>query len=346
MAYTLGKLAERVRAELRGPGDLRITGAATLVDAGPEQIAFLANAKYRDALKTTRAGAVILSPADAADWDRPALVHDNPYLCFARVAACFSPESTCVAGVHASAVVEESAAIDPTASIGAGCFIGARARIGAGVRIGTNCTVEADVIIGDDSELRPNVVLCTGVQIGRSCLLHPGVVVGADGFGQARDGVRWEKVPQLGSVRIGDRVEIGANTTVDRGALGDTVIEDGVKLDNQIQVAHNVRIGANTAIAGCTAIAGSSVVGQRCMIAGGVGIAGHLAIADDVTVLAMTLVTRSIQKKGVYSGSHPMEDIRSWRKNNARLRQLDELVRRVKQLEQQAGKESKDKGKE
>lgn len=346
MKYTLGQLATLAGAELRGSSDLAITGVATLADAGPGQIAFLANARYREALKSTQASAVILATEDAAGWDGPALITDNPYLCYARVATCFAPEEALSPGIHARATVESGAEIADSASVGAGCFIGARARIGAGVRIGPNCTVEADVMVGDNTRLHPNVVLCRRVTIGRNCLLHPGVVVGADGFGQARDGARWEKVPQLGSVHIGDDVEIGANTTVDRGALGDTIIEDGVKLDNQIQVAHNVRIGANTAIAGCTAIAGSSVIGQRCMIAGGVGIAGHLSITDDVTILAMTLVTRSINEKGVYSGSHPMEDVRSWRKNNARLRQLDELARRVKHLERQLGKESSDKGKE
>lgn len=329
-------------AQLRGPSELLVSGVATLAAATAGDISFLSNPKYREQLKGSRAGAVILSVADAAEWNGPALITANPYLAYAKVAACFAPGDDPSRGTHASACVDASAQVDPTAHIAAGASIGAGARIGSGASIGPNCTIETGAIVGDATVLSANVVLCRDVVIGARCLLHPGVVIGADGFGQARDGERWEKVPQLGSVRIGDDVEIGANTTIDRGALGDTVIDDGVKLDNQIQVAHNVHIGAHTAIAGCTAIAGSTRIGRRCMIAGGVGIAGHLEIADDVTVLAMTLVTNSIRDKGVYAGSHPLQDVRSWRRNSARLRQLDELARRVQRLEKRLGKDDDD----
>lgn len=334
MAMTLGELAERIGARLRGDASLSVTGVATLASAGEGQVSFLANAKYHEALKSTGASAVILSEADAAAWEGNALVSANPYLAFAKASACFLRDGGWEAGVHASAVVHETATVDRSASVGAGCVIGENAVVGANVRIGPNCTVERDVSIGPDTRIHGNVVLCHEVVIGARCILHPGVVIGADGFGQARDGEGWFKVPQLGSVRIGDDVEIGANTTVDRGALDDTVIENGVKLDNQIQVAHNVRIGAHTAIAGCTAIAGSAKIGRRCMIGGAVGIVGHLEIADDVTVLAMTLVSHSIHKAGIYSGSHPIEEVGQWRRNSARLRQLDELARKVRRLEQ------------
>ncbi|HEX6928005.1 MAG TPA: UDP-3-O-(3-hydroxymyristoyl)glucosamine N-acyltransferase [Gammaproteobacteria bacterium] len=335
MNSTLGQLAELTGAELRGPADLPVSGVATLANAGAAQIGFLANSKYREQLASTRAAAVILTAADAAEWQGPALITANPYLAFARIAARFAPPAGMKAGVHPAAVVDATAKVDASASVAAGAYIGPGARIGAGSIVGPNCTVERDATLGDESRLTANVVLCHGVSVGARCLLHPGVVIGADGFGQARDGERWEKVPQLGSVRVGDDVEIGANTTIDRGALEDTVIERGVKLDNQIQIAHNVHIGEHTAIAGCTAVAGSSVIGRRCMIAGGVGIAGHLQIADDVTVLAMTLVTHSIRERGVYSGSHPMDEVKAWRRNSARLRQLDDLARRVKRLEKQ-----------
>ncbi|HEX7048397.1 MAG TPA: UDP-3-O-(3-hydroxymyristoyl)glucosamine N-acyltransferase [Gammaproteobacteria bacterium] len=339
MRRTLAELAKLGGAELRGPSDFAISGVATLDAAGAAEIAFLANPKYRASLSRSRAGAVILAEADAGEWNGPALVTANPYLAFARIAACFAPADSMATGVHPAAAVDESASVHESATVAAGAWIGRNARIGKNAFVGPNCTVEADAAVGESTRLVANIVLGRGVTIGQRCLLHPGVVIGADGFGQARDGERWQKVPQLGSVRIGDDVEIGANTTVDRGALEDTVIEDGVKLDNQIQVAHNVHVGANTAIAGCTAIAGSTVIGKRCMIAGGVGIAGHLEIADDVTVLAMTLVTHSIREKGTYSGSHPMDDVKSWRRNSARIRQLDELARRVQRLEKRLKKD-------
>lgn len=335
MERTLGQLSELTGARLRGPAELVVTGVATLAGANHMQVGFLANPKYREQLRQTRAAAVIISADDEQSWAGPALITPNPYLVFARVAACFAAETLPLPGIHPSAVIDSSARVHARASVAAGVYVGADADIGADAIIGPNCVVESGASVGDGSSLVANVTLCHGVNIGDRCLLHPGVVIGADGFGQARDGERWVKVPQLGSVRVGNDVEIGANTTVDRGALEDTVIEHGVRLDNQIQVAHNVRIGENTAIAGCTAIAGSSVIGKRCMIAGGVGIAGHLEIADDVTVLAMTLVTHSIREKGVYSGSHPMEEVKAWRRNSARLRQLDDLAKRLQRLEKQ-----------
>lgn len=333
MSYRLADLARRFGAELQGEGEVEIRGVGTLQDAGPDQIAFLANRKYRRYLPATRAGAVILGAADARLSPVPALVTPNPYALYARVAALFALQTGLEPGRAVGASVARDAVVDPGACIAAGAVIGPGARIAAGVYVGPNCVVEAGARIGEDTRLVANVTICRDVRIGRRVLIHPGAVLGADGFGLAPEDGRWIKVPQLGTVVVGDDVEIGANTTVDRGALGDTVLEEGVKLDNQIQVAHNVVIGAHTAVAGCTAIAGSTTIGRHCMIAGGVGIAGHLTICDGVTVLAMSLVSASIDKPGVYAGSLPIEEAGRWRRNSVRYRQLDELARRLAALE-------------
>ena len=331
--YTLAELASRCGGEVRGDGGVRVDGVATLQNGRPGAIAFLANPHYKRYLAATKASAVILAPGDATECRVAALVTKNPYLLYARIAALLAPQSAPKGGVHSTAVVEQGAEIAADAWVGPGAVVEAGAKVGKRAYIGPNCVLMHGAQVGEDSRLSASVTLCQSVIIGKRALLHPGVVIGADGFGIAPDSDGWVKVPQLGSVRIGDDVEIGACTTVDRGALEDTVIEDGVKLDNQIQVAHNVRIGAHTAIAGCTAIAGSTVIGRRCMIAGGVGIAGHLEISDGVTVTAMTLVTRSITEPGVYSGSLPMDKQQQWRKNSARFRQLDALARRLAELE-------------
>lgn len=331
--YTLAELAARCGGEVRGDGSVRVQAVATLQNAAPGSIAFLANPHYKRFLAATRASAVILAPQDAADCALPALVTKNPYLLYARVATVLSPPLSELRGVSSGAHVDPGAKLSPEAWIGPGAVVEAGAEIGARAHVGPNCVVMRGARIGEDTRLTASVTLCHGVNLGKRGLLHPGAVIGADGFGIARDGAAWVKVPQLGSVRIGDDVEIGANTTIDRGALEDTVVEDGVKLDNQIQVGHNVRIGAHTAIAGCTAIAGSAVIGKRCMIAGGAGITGHIEICDDVTVTAMTLVTHSITEPGVYSGSLPMDTQLQWRKNSVRFRQLDVMARRLAQLE-------------
>lgn len=325
----LSVLAERFGLQLIG-GDCLITGVATLMRAGPSELSFLANPVYRSQLKDTRAAAVILADADQAAALGPCLVSRNPYADFARVAALFEHRPVLTAGVHPSAVIDATADIDPSAEIGPLCSIGPRSRIGACVRIGAGCVIGQDCEIGAGSELVARVVLVRRVTLGQRCLLHPGVVLGADGFGLAFDQGAWLKVPQLGGVRLGDDCEIGANTTIDRGALDDTELEDDVRLDNQIQVGHNVFIGAHTAIAGCTAIAGSTRIGRYCLIAGGVGIAGHLEIADRVRVNAMSLVTHSLTAPGEYASGTPIQDVRSWRKNAARFRQLDKLARAMK----------------
>ena len=335
MGVTLQQLAQEIGCELHGDSQCLITGVGTLQNARAGQLSFLANAKYRNYLKATQASAVILRPQDLELSPVNALVSNNPYLAYAKAARLLSPEQLPVAGVHPSAVVEEGCEIDSTAAIGAHCFVGAGSRIAAGVILGPGSVLERDVTIGANSRLVARVTLCHGVSIGSGALIHPGVVIGGDGFGIANDGGRWVKVPQLGSVVIGDDVEIGANTTIDRGALEDTVIEEGVKLDNQIQVAHNVRIGAHTAIAGCAAIAGSTTIGKRCQIGGAVGIVGHLTIADDVHITAMSLVTGNIGSAGVYSSGIPAESRSDWTRNAARVRQLNDMALRLRALEKE-----------
>lgn len=330
--FRLTELAAQFGAELRGK-DCLICGVATLSSASQGQIAFFANRKYRQQLHQTQASAVILAAADASQVAMPVLISDNPYALYAKITHLFAPAVNAKPGIDSAAIVAESAQIHVSASIAPGAIIEAGAVIGAAVVIGPGCVVRQGATIGADTNLIANVTICHDVEIGTGNLVHPGAVIGSDGFGLAPEAGGWIKVAQLGSVRTGKDVEIGANTTIDRGALDDTVIEDGVKLDNQIQVAHNVVIGAQTAIAGCTAIAGSTCIGKHCMIAGGVGIAGHLQICDNVTIQAMSLVSHSITQPGVYAASLPMDKVGNWRKNSVRYRKLDELARRVAALE-------------
>ncbi len=332
MTTTLGALAVRFGCELKGDPAIEVDAVATLHNAAPRTVSFLANPKYRKHLATTRAAAVVLDPRLAQECPVAALLSPNPYALYARIATVLHPEPAFQAGMHPGASVDPAAVVDPSASIAAGAIIEREARIGARVRIGPGCVVMQGAAIGEDTRLTANVTLCRGVAIGARCLVHPGVVIGADGFGLASDRTGWVKVPQVGAVRIGDDVEIGANTTIDRGAIDDTVIEDGVKLDNQIQIGHNVRVGAHTAIAGCTGVSGSTTIGKRCLIGGMVGFAGHLSVCDDVVITGRTFVNRSIAEKGTYSGGLPMDEARRWRRNSARFRQLDELARRVNRL--------------
>ena len=322
MVMTLGELAEHIGATLRGDPGCAVHGVATLDSAGEGDVTFLFNRRYRKWLHITRATAVILAEGDLDDCAVSALVTENPYLGYARAAALLAPRDVVEPGVHPCAWVSPEAAVDASASIGPQAVIESGARIGQGVYIGPGCSVGRDAVVGDFSRLVANVTVCHGVKIGNRTCLHPGVVIGADGFGLARDQGRWIKIPQLGAVQIGNDVEIGANTTVDRGALKDTVVEDGVKLDNQIQIGHNVRIGEHTAIAACTGISGSTTIGKRCTIGGGVGMAGHLDIADDVTVLGGSNVTKSIRAAGTYTSVWPAEEKRSWWRKLARFNRL------------------------
>ena len=333
LSYRLGELAERIGARLIGDPELIIHRVAVLDAAGPECVAFLSNRRYRPYLATTKAGAVILSPEYVDACPVPALVLDNPYLGYARAATLLSPTEEAVPCIAASAVVDESATVAPDASVGAHCVIEADASIGAGTCLGAGSFVGRGSSIGPHGRIAARVVLCRGVHVGARAIIHPGVVVGADGFGIANDDGIWVKIPQFGGVRIGNDVEIGANTTIDRGALEDTVIEDGVKLDNLIQIGHNVHIGASTAIAACAAIGGSARIGRRCTIAGAVSIAGHLEIADDVHLTATSAVPNTIRAAGVYSSGMPIQENRVWRRNVARLRQLDEMARRLRAIE-------------
>ena len=328
-SYSARELAERFSLQLRGDGDVRVIGVATLSQAQQQQLAFLANPRYRSQLDSARAGIVVMRAADAEAYAGTALLAEDPYVAFARVAALFEPSSAFEPGVHASAVIDATARIDPSAQVGPFVSIGARSRIGAGAVIGPGCVIGEDCEIGAGSRLIARVTLVTRVRLGERVLVHPGAVLGADGFGLAMEGGRWLKVPQLGGVVVGDDCEMGANTTIDRGALDDTVLEEDVRLDNQIQLGHNVRIGAHTAMAGCSAVAGSARIGRYCLIGGAAGVLGHLEICDRVVITAMSLVTHSIREPGEYSSGTPLMDNRSWRRSAARFKQLDALARRI-----------------
>jgi UDP-3-O-[3-hydroxymyristoyl] glucosamine N-acyltransferase len=328
-SYSLSELAERFGLGLRGDGATRIRGVGTLAGAGPEQLSFLANPRYRKELAGTSAGAVVLSEEDSPACPAPCLVARTPYAAFARISALFDPAPPVQPGIHASAVVSPEARVDPSAQVGPQVVIGAGSTVAAGALIGPGCVIGEDCTIGPDCVLVARVTLVARVRLAARVRIHPGAVLGADGFGLAMDAGRWLKVPQLGGVIVGDDCEIGANTCLDRGAIEDTVLGEDVRLDNQIQVGHNVHIGDHTAIAGCTAIAGSARIGRYCLIGGAVGISGHLEICDRVTVTAMSLVTHSITEPGEYSSGMPVLGSRAWRRNAARFRQLDELARKM-----------------
>jgi UDP-3-O-[3-hydroxymyristoyl] glucosamine N-acyltransferase len=330
--FTLDEIVSRFGGELIGDGSLRIFQVATLENAGPADFAFLANPKYRTQLQSSRAGAVVLSSENAPDCPLSCIVSGNPYAYYARVAQLLNPPRGGTVGIHPTAVVETSLA--PGVSIGAGTFVGKGVRIGEGSTIGPGCVIGEGVSLGPQVHLYGNVTIYPGCMIGARAIIHSGAVIGADGFGFAReaDG-SWTKIPQIGRVIIGDDVEIGANTTIDRGALDDTVIEDGVKLDNQIQIGHNVRVGAHTAMAGCVGVAGSARIGQRCTIGGGAIILGHLTVADNVNISAATLVTKSISQTGSYTGAMPFEAHHDWLRNAAQIRHLDEMAKRMRELE-------------
>ncbi|WP_339906282.1 UDP-3-O-(3-hydroxymyristoyl)glucosamine N-acyltransferase [Pseudomonas guineae] len=333
--YTLGQLAERLGATLRGAEDQPISGLATLQEAGPDQLSFLANAQYRKFLSGCQAGAVLLTAADAEGYAGNTLVVANPYLAYAELSHLFDRKPRALPGVHPTAVVAADAQVDASASIGAYAVIESGAQIAAGVTVGAQCVIGARSLIGEGGWLAPRVTLYHDVRIGKRVVIQSGAVIGGEGFGFANEKGVWQKIAQIGGVTIGDDVEIGANTTVDRGALSDTLIGNGVKLDNQIMIAHNVQIGDNTAMAGCAGISGSTKIGKNCMIAGGVGMVGHIEVCDNVFVTGMTMVTRSITEPGSYSSGTAMQPAAEWRKSAARIRQLDDMARRLQQLEKQ-----------
>ncbi len=338
MGISLGELAVRFGCELRGSPDALVDHVATLAQADAHSLAFLANPHYRQQLASTGAGAVVLDADSAGDCSTAALVCENPHATFARIAAVLHPNPAAAPGVHPSAVIAPGARIDPTAHIGALSAIGEGAIVGARVFVGPQCLVDEGATVGEDSRLTARVTVCRRVQIGARAVIQPGAVIGGDGFGFAQERGRWIKVPQTGTVRVGTDVEIGANTTIDRGAIDDTVIEDGVKLDNLIMIAHNVSVGAHSALAACVGVSGSTTIGRRCMIGGQVGIGGHLTITDNVIITGCTMVSHSIPRPGVYSGGIPLEEAHVWRRLVARFKRIDSLTTRLKALERQTSR--------
>lgn len=336
MALTLSELARRLGLEFSGEPDLVIEAVASLESAGPSDLCFVQSAKYLGQLAACNGGAVIVPSDLQSEPPCRAMIHAaNPHLAFVQAIHLLYPQP--VAGPDVR--IGPGAQVDPTARLGAGVSIGANSVVGANVvigervRIGPGCVIQTGARLGDDCELKANVTLGHGVSLGCEVILHSGAVIGSDGFGLVPDGESWVKIPHLGSVRVGDRVEIGANTTVDRGALDDTVIENGVKLDNLIQVAHNVRIGENTAIAACVGIAGSAIIGKNCKISGAAVVLGHLSLADNVTVTAMSLVTKSIRQAGTYSSGTPLMENAQWHRSNVRYKALDKLAGSIASLE-------------
>lgn len=328
MAITLGELAVRYGLELAGDPGLAVDGVAALAAATPGKLSFCTGPKYRKQLAATRATAVVLPRELAAECPVAALISGNPYASFARMAAGLYPPAPVQPGVAAGAQVAESATVAASAFVGPHAVIGAGAVIGERCFIGPHCVIENGARLGDDCRLQARVTICHDVTVGMRCAFKPGAVIGSDGFGFAPDVDGYVKVPHLGSLRLGDDVDVGANTTIDRGTIEDTVIGDGVKLDNQVQVGHNCRIGAHTVIAGCVGISGSSIIGSRCMIGGAVGIVGHLEIGDGVIVTGYSMVTRSLPGPGIYSSGMPAIEAAKWRRTVARLYRLEREKKR------------------
>lgn len=336
-AITLAELVARFGGELIGAGDGVITQVGTLTHAQPDQISFLANGKYKSYLAETKAGAVILSPSFRDAAPLPRIITTNPYAYFAKVAQFFNPRPISEEMIHPSAVVHDTAEIDASVQIDAHVVIGRHVRIEQGVIIRAGCVIDDNVVIKQESYLYPRVVIYKNCEVGARNILHAGVVIGSDGFGLAleTDSKTWTKIPQIGRVILGDDVEIGANTTIDRGAIDDTIIEEGVKLDNQIQIAHNVRIGAHTAMAGCVGVAGSAKIGKHCTIGGGAIVLGHLEVTDHVDVSAGSLITKSITEAGRYTSALPFMTHRDWRNNIVHLRRMDTLVQHLRTLQEE-----------
>ena len=337
---SLGEITEKLGGELIGDAATRIVAVAPLDAAGPGSIAFLANPRYRAQLAASAAACVIVGPGDRelAASRGAAIVAPDPYLYFARLTQMWAARQrpTEPAGIHPTAAIDPSVEVGDGVAIGPFVVVEAAAVLAAGVAVGAGSFIGRGCRLGINTRIGPRVALLSGTRMGARCIVHPGAVLGADGFGFAPDRGRWEKIEQLGDVVVGDDVEIGANSCIDRGAVGDTIIGDGVKIDNLVQIAHNVRIGAHTAIAGCVGIAGSTEIGAHCMIGGHAGIAGHLRIADRVVISGATQVTRSIAKPGMYSGVFPFEENAAWEKNAATLRQLHTLRARIRELEKKA----------
>lgn len=336
MKTNLYNLAHKFDLGLIGNENHEVNGVATLEKAQNNHLSFLSNSKYKSALKTTKAGIVILSKVDSSAYDGNRLIAKDPYLSFAKIANLFQDShnsNNSSLGIHNITVIATSAKIGQNVSIGPYCTIGENVVISRDTVLDSHVVIENDCVIGSGCWLKSQVMVSHACQLGDRVILHPGVVIGADGFGLARDVNGWIKVPQLGAVRVGDDCEIGANTTIDRGTIDDTVLENDVRLDNQIQIAHNVRIGAHTVMAGCSAVAGSAKIGKNCLIGGGVGIIGHLEVCDNVTLQSMALVTHSIKKPGSYSSVAPLQDTKDWRRSAVRIKQLNNMAKRLSGLE-------------
>ena len=329
---TLGELADKFGCELDGAADIQVERVGTLANAGSGAVSFLANPLYREQLKDTKAAAVILEPRYAGDCPVARLKVENPYATYARVAAFLHPTVSLPAGIEPTASVADDARVAGSAHVGAQAVIGPGCEIAAEACIGAATVLGAGVRIGAYTRLAPRVTVLDNVTIGERCVVHSGAVIGSDGFGFAPDGDDWVKIPQLGTVRIGDDVEIGANTTIDRGTIDDTIIEDGVKLDNLVQIAHNVRVGAHTVMAAMSGAAGSTKIGRRCRIGGGAVMVNQIEVCDDVMITFRSVVTKSVTKPGIYGGSLPAEEMQSWQRNVARFRRLDAFAGQLKAL--------------
>jgi len=343
MVYTLADLAQHIGATVNGDDSITVSSLATLAGAKTGQIAFLANNKYKQQLSATSASAVILSEDCLSDCSTNALVMKNPYVGYAKVAQLLDSTPSPADSIHSSVAISDKAVIGDNVAIGANTVIEDGAILESNVVVGAGCFIGKNAKIGMNTRLWSNVSVYHNVIIGQDCLVQANTVIGSDGFGYANEAGKWLKIPQLGTVLIGDHVEIGASTTIDRGALENTIIGDGVILDNQVQIAHNVVIGDNTAIAGCTVVAGSTTIGKNCTIAGMVAITGHVSIADGTYFTGMTMVTKAIDKPGVYSSGMPAQPNREWSKNNARIRKLDSMAKRIVALEKQLTGNTKEK---
>lgn len=334
-AYSLPEIAEWLEGEVRGDNGVRLSQIASLQHATASQITFLTDTRYLPILAQTKAGAILLAQEHADATNMPRIIVSNPYVAFAKVSTRFNPVPDAVKGIAASAIIEDGVTLGKDVSIGAHTVISSGAVLGDRVVIGPGCFIGQGVTIDADSRLNANVAVYHGCQIGKHCTLHAGVVLGADGFGYADDDGQWVKIPQIGKVLVGDSVDIGANTTIDRGALDDTVVEEGVKIDNLVQVGHNCRIGAHTVIAGCVGIAGSARIGKHCRIGGAAMILGHLDIVDGVTISPGSMITRSIHRSGTFTALMPFQEHAEWLKTAAQIRRLEVLVGRVAELEKE-----------
>ncbi len=335
MDESLQQLADVVGGNVVGDAETRITGVANIATASSGDITFLTNEKFHSHLANTRASAVILKAEYADECPVSAIVVEDPYLSYAKIATFLSRASNLPTGIDPTAVVSTSAVVAPTAWIGPNVVVDDGAIISPNVRLEANCYIGKNVKIGENTQLKANVTLYQGTEVGERCLFHAGAVIGSDGFGLANDNGTWFKIPQLGNVIIGNDVEIGANTTIDRGAIDNTMIHDGVKIDNLVHVAHNVEIGDHTALAACVGIAGSTKIGKHCTAGGGAAITGHIEIADNVHLGGMAMVTKAIKEPGAYSSGIPAEPASQWRKNVVRFRQLAKLEKRIKSLEKE-----------